>query len=67
MSGISRILYVPVHYAVEWRRNIVRRNGTEDARRAQEARLLSQQAGPPIGGYPCAILQEQRARVSRLT
>lgn len=45
--------WTPVQWLLEWRRKIGERNGTDDARRAQAARLFTQQAGPPIGDYPC--------------
>ena len=67
MRSISQILHVPLQYAAEWRRNVVRRNGLEDARRAQEARLLSQQAGPPIGAHLSVYAHQERQQGSRLT
>ena len=51
MSNIPQVLHTPVQYVIEWRRKIMRRNGTDDARRALAARLFIQQAGPPIGSY----------------
>lgn len=65
MAGISRFLHngwTPVQCVVEWRRKISSRNGSDDARRARAARLLMQQAGPPIGSYPCGLEQEALMR-----
>jgi hypothetical protein len=49
MSNIPQLLHAPVQHVIEWRRKIAQRNGTDDARRAQAARLFVQQAGPPVG------------------
>ena len=49
MSSIPQRLHAPVQHVIEWRRKIAQRNGTDDARRAQAARLFVQQAVPPVG------------------
>lgn len=48
----------------EWRRQIQTRNGIEDARRAQEKRLLVQQnyTNPMLAGYSCSDISPKGKR-----
>jgi hypothetical protein len=60
MTSVLKVLNVvsiPFQRFVLWQRRIGNRNGTDDARRAQAARLLSLQAGPPIGSHPRSPLK----------
>ncbi len=70
MTSVFRVLNVvwtPLQRFVSWQRRIGNRNGTDDARRAQAARLLSLQTGPPIGSHPDIASDKCRYRMYLLS
>ena len=48
---VSGVQWLQMHYFIQRLYRIRTRNAFSDARRAQTARLLVQQAGPPLGQY----------------